>query len=176
MKEFIVRQYEIGEVFEYEGKKLKCCEGSCTECVFKDASRATCHEFLCCNDEREDDTCVHFEELNEPEKKQYNIGEVFEHDGERFVCRKGDRCEDCAFYHNSMSFCNQFTCKSDERTDKKDITFLKVASPIFSPDPVISSLEERVKQLEDKYSRLESLCTSAIDFMKSVELFGKHDC
>lgn len=172
MKEFIVRQYEIGEVFEYEGKKLKCCKGSCSDCVFKDASLSTCHEFLCCNEEREDDTCVHFEELKDPEKKQYKIGEVFEHDGEKLVCCAGGCCEDCIFYVKSLEFCKQIVCKSDERTDKKDITFQKVVAPTSSPDPVKSSLEERVKDLEDKYSRLESLCTSAIDFMKSID---EHD-
>lgn len=128
---------EIGEIFEYEGKKLQvkeCAYSGCDGCFF-DEQHIPCSKNVagyCGSFFRTDKKKVIFVEATEQqtkEPKERKIGETFEFEGHklRVVERGRDKCDECFFY-NIGCISNKYVrgfCAEDYRTDKKNVIFME---------------------------------------------------
>ena len=128
---------EIGETFEYEGKKLQvkeCAYSGCDGCFF-DEQHIPCSKNVagyCGSMFRTDKKKVIFVEATEQqtkEPKERKIGENFEFEGHklRVVERGRDKCDECFFY-NIGCISNKYVrgfCAEDYRTDKKNVIFME---------------------------------------------------
>ena len=142
------RERRIGEVFEYEGKKLKVVEGEneCDKCYFYNKIYCTRIDRIagaCLMSRRIDNKSVRFVEVTEehetqqaeqPQKteeiKERKVGEVFEFEGHKLkVVDEGTcKCNECLFYRRECSLIRNVigSCSEVHRTDKKSVIFVKV--------------------------------------------------
>lgn len=101
-----VKQRKIGEVFDYEGKKLRVEEfrSDCVGCFFDGQCSKTIKETIgaCGSSIREDGKNVIFAEMppheDTEEPKERKVGEVFEYEGRKLkVMEETDGCTGCYF-------------------------------------------------------------------------------
>ena len=143
------RERRIGEVFEYEGKKLKVVEGEneCDKCYFYNKIYCTRIDRIagaCLMSRRIDNKSVRFVEVTEehetqqaeqPQKteeiKERKVGEVFEYEGHKLKVvadTDGRKCPKCFFYSRDCSLIRDVTgyCLKEKRIDRKGVTFVEV--------------------------------------------------
>ena len=137
---------KIGEIFEYEGKKLKVVEAShgCDGCFFKRKCRdGLAVAVTCAPGDRTDKKFVVFVEVKDeqpqqaeqPQKteeiKERKVGEVFEYEGHKLKVvadTDGRKCPKCFFYSRDCSLIRDVTgyCLKERRIDRKGVTFVEV--------------------------------------------------
>ena len=134
-----VKERKIGEVFDYEGKKLRVEEfrSDCVGCFFDGRCTETIKESTgaCGSSIREDGKNVIFAEVplheDTEEPKERKVGEVFECEGKKLKVVETEitKCDDCYFFDNNACLKNYQVageCLSRKRTDYKPIIFVEV--------------------------------------------------
>ena len=134
---------KIGEVFEYQGKKLQVkanSNGGCEGCIFNvRCTRGIKSVTGCCTSGyRDDKKNVIFVEVKEqPQKeteepKERKIGEVFEYQGKKLkvVQTEGSTCYNCYFANRDCDCENTRkvlgACVRETRSDNKPVIFVEV--------------------------------------------------
>ena len=134
-----MKERKIGEIFEFEGKKIEvkkavCCE--CDGCILdgkctRDNRSITGH---CEGIERDDSTEVIFVEVQEQpqeteEPKERKIGEVFDYQGMKLKVKEADiLCKGCVFEEDCFNRNKQIVgeCENGKRKDGKKVVFVDV--------------------------------------------------
>lgn len=64
------------------------------------------------------------------ERKEYAIGEIFEHDGKHYVVKENKDCDctKCAFADGKIGCDNFILCSDTERKDREDVRFEELES------------------------------------------------
>ena len=130
---------KIGEIFEYEGKKLQVKESAssgCDGCFFVGKCFLSDKAGQCKAVNRTDRKNVIFVEVQEqPQKneeiKERKAGEVFEYEGHKLKVvadTDGRKCPKCFFYSRDCSLIRDVTgyCLKEKRIDRKSVTFVEV--------------------------------------------------
>ena len=131
------KEYAIGEVFEYEGKKCKCIEDTselgdeCIGCIFSGGC-SKIETPLCTGDDREDGTAVKFIPIEEDSS--------VDHPSHYTSHPSGVECIDITKHHN---FCIGNVIKYCWRAGLKEVS------------PKLEDLKKARKYLEFEIKRIE---------------------
>ena len=132
---------KIGEIFEFEGKKLevKAASRACDGCFLEEKCCIDSAELLgtCGFGDRIDKKDVIFVEAQEHQTgehkavKERKVGEVFEYEGHKLKVvadTDGRKCPKCFFYNRDCSLIRDVTgyCLKEKRIDKKGVMFVEV--------------------------------------------------
>ena len=130
------KERKIGEVFDYEGKKLRVEEfkSDCVGCFFDGQCSKTIKETTgaCGSSIREDGKNVIFAEVppheDTEEPKERKVGEVFEYEGRKLkVMEETDGCTGCYFREYS---CHNHRiigeCLYSKRSNNKGVIFIDI--------------------------------------------------
>ena len=131
-----VKERKIGEVFDYDGKKLRVEEfrSDCVGCFFDGQCSKTIKETTgaCGSSIREDGKNVIFAEVppqkDTEEPKERKVGEVFEYEGRKLkVMEETDGCTGCYFREYS---CHNHRiigeCLYSKRSNNKGVIFIDI--------------------------------------------------
>ena len=133
-----IKERKVGEIFEYEGKKLKVEEkvsSDCYGCFFDEQHILCSNKALgyCGSEFRTDKKEVIFVEAKEqPQKtesvKERKIGEVFEYQGKKIRVEESSGCDGCFFKGRCSSLRKEVIghCEFDCRTDDKAVIFVEI--------------------------------------------------
>ena len=183
---------KIGEIFEYQGKKLIVEEsnsGGCGGCFFKELCplivRKTAGE--CQAESRVDNKHVIFVEVKEQKEtkavKERKIGEKFEYDGKTLevVETKYDTCYLCCFKENdgrcSKNKSKVGECEMIKRSDRRPVIFVEVKDKTKEqPQQTEKPKELKIGEtFEYKGRKLKAIEKEGIDDCDGCVLF-KEDC
>lgn len=141
-----IKERKIGEVFDYDGKKLRVEEfrSDCVGCFFDGQCNKTIKETTgaCGSSIREDGKNVIFAEVpmqeDTEEPKERKVGEVFEYEGRKLkVMEETDGCTGCYFREYS---CHNHKiigeCLYSKRSNNKGVIFIDITDePANKPQP-----------------------------------------
>ena len=145
---------KIGEVFEYQGKKIMVKAGlNCEGCILKGKCTLNNKAIVgeCGSGGRKDGTSVLFVEVQEhqaEEPKELKVGEVFEYEGRKLkVMEETDGCTGCCFREH---ICPKVKiigeCLYDKRSDNKGVIFIDITDESSNkPQP-----QEQTEQPQEK--------------------------
>lgn len=158
---------KIGEVFEYQGKKLQVKAGSndnsCGGCIFNGSCTrgdksitGFCEKGY--RDDKKDVIFVEVQEQKTEEPKERKVGETFVYQGKKLkvVQTTSNLCNNCYFYVNSI--CKEIRkqccgeCDQRMRIDGKPVIFVEVKE-----EPEEQPQEEQQSQTEQPPHKL-NLC------------------
>ena len=131
-----IKERKVGEIFEYEGKKLKVEEKVSSDCYgcFFDEQHIPCSKNAlgyCGSEFRTDKKEVIFVEVQSQETeeiKERRVGEVFEYQGKKIRVEESSGCDGCFFKGRCSSLRREVIghCQFDCRTDDKAVIFVEV--------------------------------------------------
>lgn len=138
MKKLELLEPEIGEYFEYKGRRFKCvknaCENACRVCAFKTLGDCL-RIFACASGLRKDGEKVYFEVaepqhvgivINLPEKPlDVPVGRAVRVNGNSYLCTSESTfCGDCDV--RGAGVCGNLECIGSHRADKTGVVFKKI--------------------------------------------------
>lgn len=116
------------------------------------------------------------------ERKEYHVGEIFRHDDKTFQCVRTDKSEDvrCLNCEASYLMCVASMCHGKERSDKRNVRFIRVTEP--KEHMLFRASDGAMYVLKDKsgmneYTKLGCMCFDSpglVCYNIFREAFGKN--
>lgn len=162
----VIPERKVGEVFLYQGALYQClkdendvCKNNCAlQCLWLCGSVEFLKVFgYCESKKRSDGQPVYFVKLPNrivPLSNDANIGDIVEYKGDLYKIEESDKCGGCEFYSKGRP-CpyNICPCASHERSDNKDIIFVKYdekSSELIRKHYAISSINKSGQKKQKK--------------------------
>ena len=171
-----IKERKIGEMFDYNGKKLRVEEfrSDCVSCFFDGQCSKTIKETTgaCGSSIREDGKNVIFVEVppqkDTEEPKERKVGEVFEYEGRKLkVMEEIDGCAGCCFREYS---CPNHRivgeCLYDKRSNNKGVIFIDITDESANEPQTQKQTEQQPNEEPQQLNLCELLryCPKGTEF------------
>ena len=173
-----IKERKIGEVFDYDGKKLRVEEfrSDCVSCFFDGQCSKTIKETTgaCGSSIRKDGKNVIFAEVppqkDTEEPKERKVGEVFEYEGRKLkVMEETDGCTGCYFREYSCHANRRIIgeCIYNKRSNNKGVIFIDITDESANKPQT----QEQTEQPHEEPQKL-NLCEILKNCPKGTEFWS----